>query len=222
LGTLLGQAALVAIVVTGTGMVWVNTMPYVIRALDRRPSQRARRVGWRPRMIAAWSGMRGAVSLAAALALPLDFPQRDLIVFLTFSVILFTLVIQGLTLPALINRLGVEEDDAEEREELAARRAAVEAALERLEELAAEEWTRTDTAERMRGMFEYRRRRLAARDGDGESLEDRSRAYQAMVREVIEAQRRAIVALRNAGEISNEVMHRLERELDLEDQRLEI
>jgi CPA1 family monovalent cation:H+ antiporter len=173
-------------------------------------------------MIGAWSGMRGAVSLAAALALPLDFPQRDLIVFLTFSVILFTLVLQGLTLPALIDRLGVEEDDPEEREELAARRAAVEAALERVEELAGEDWTRPETVERMRGMFEYRRRRLAGRHGHGESLEDRSRAYQAMVREVIEAQRAAIVALRNAGEISNDVMHRLERELDLEDQRLEI
>jgi CPA1 family monovalent cation:H+ antiporter len=221
-GTLLGQAALVAIVVTGTRIAWLNTIPYVIRALDRRPAQRARRVGWRLRMIGAWSGMRGAVSLAAALALPLDFPQRDLIVFLTFSVILFTLVLQGLTLPALIDRLGVEEDDPEEREELAARRAAVEAALERVEELAGEDWTRPETVERMRGMFEYRRRRLAGRHGHGESLEDRSRAYQAMVREVIEAQRAAIVALRNAGEISNDVMHRLERELDLEDQRLEI
>jgi CPA1 family monovalent cation:H+ antiporter len=222
LGMLLGQAALMAVVVTGTRIVWLNTMPYVIRAIDRRESQRARRVGWRLRMISAWSGMRGAVSLAAALALPLDFPQRDLIVFLTFSVILSTLVIQGLTLPALIDRLGVEEDDAEEREELAARRAAVDAALVRLEELAAEEWTRTDTAERMRALYEYRGRRLAARGGEGESLEDRSHAYQTMVREVIEAQRRAIVGLRNAGEISNEVMHRLERELDLEDQRLEI
>jgi CPA1 family monovalent cation:H+ antiporter len=220
--TLLGQAVLVSVVVTGTRIVWLNTTPYLIRLLDRRPSQRARRVGWRPRMISAWSGMRGAVSLAAALALPLDFPQRDLIVFLTFAVILFTLVIQGLTLPAVIRRLGVEDDDAEEREELRARRAAVEAALSKLEELEAEDWTRNDTAERMRGMYRYRRRRLAARDGVGESLEDRSVVYQTMVREVIEAQRRAIVALRNSGEISNDVMHRLERELDLEDQRLEI
>jgi Na+/H+ antiporter len=220
--TLIGQALLISLVVTGTRMAWLNTMPYVIRALDRRASQRRRRVGWRPRMVTAWSGMRGAVSLAAALALPLDFPQRDLIVFLTFSVILFTLVVQGLTLPALIRRLHVKDDGGEEREELAARRAAADAALERVAELAGEEWTRDDTAERMRGAFEYRRRRLAARDGEGDSLEDRSVAYQTMVREVIEAQRRAIVALRNAGEISNEVMHRLERELDLEDQRLEI
>jgi monovalent cation/hydrogen antiporter len=222
--TLIGQAVVVSLVVSGTRIAWMNSMPYVVRALDRRPAQRARRVGWRPRMIGAWSGMRGAVSLAAALALPLDFPQRDLIIFLTFSVILFTLVVQGLTLPALIARLGVEDDDGEEREELAARRAAVEAALQRLDELAAEEWTRNDTAERMRGMYEYRRRRLAARtgNGEGESFEDRSVAYQTMVREVIEAQRRAVVALRNTGEISNEVMHRIERELDLEDQRLEI
>ena len=220
--TLIGQALLISVVVTGTRMTWLNTMPYVIRALDRRSSQRGRRIGWRPRMVSAWSGMRGAVSLAAGLALPLDFPQRDLIIFLTFSVILFTLVVQGLTLPALIRRLGVKDDGGEEREELAARRAAVDAALDRVAELAGEEWTREDTAERMRGAFEYRRRRLAARDGEGESLEDRSVAYQTMVREVIEAQRRAIVSLRNAGEISNEVMHRLERELDLEDQRLEI
>ena len=220
--TLIGQALLISLVVTGTRMTWLNTMPYIIRALDRRSSQRGRRMGWRPRMVSAWSGMRGAVSLAAALALPLDFPQRDLIIFLTFSVILFTLVVQGLTLPALIRALDVKDDGGEQREELAARRAAVDAALDRVAELAGEEWTREDTAERMRGAFEYRRRRLAARDGDGESLEDRSVAYQTMVREVIEAQRRAIVSLRNAGEISNEVMHRLERELDLEDQRLEI
>jgi Na+/H+ antiporter len=220
--TLIGQALLVSLVVTGTRFAWLYTMPYVIRALDRRPSQRARRVGWRPRLVSAWSGMRGAVSLAAALALPLDFPQRDLIVFLTFAVILFTLVVQGLTLPALIKSLRIEDDGAEGREELAARRAAVDAALARVAALAAEEWTRDDTSERMRAAYEYRRRRLAARDGDGESLEDRSFAYQSMVREVIEAQRRAIVALRNAGEISNEVMHRLERELDLEEERLEI
>jgi CPA1 family monovalent cation:H+ antiporter len=173
-------------------------------------------------MIAAWSGMRGSVSLAAALALPLDFPQRDLIVFLTFAVILFTLVVQGLTLPVLIGRLGVEDDDSEEREEMTARRAAIEAALARLEELKGEEWTRNETVDRMGLLFEFRRRRLAGRDGEGESLEERSLAYQAMVREVNEAQRGAIVALRNSGEISNEVMHRLERELDLEDQRLEI
>jgi hypothetical protein len=78
--------------------------------------------------------------------------------------------------------------------------------------------------ERMSGLYGYRRRRLKARAGkiDDDGIEDRSEAYQRLVREVLEAQRRAVVALRNDGTISNDVMHRLERELDLEDQRLEI
>jgi CPA1 family monovalent cation:H+ antiporter len=176
-------------------------------------------------MIIAWSGMRGAVSLAAALALPADFPQRDIVLFLTFAVIFTTLVLQGLTLPWLIRRLGVRDDGAEEREELAGRRAATDVALAAIDDLAGEEWTRDDTADRMRRAYEYRRSRLAARAGetdDGDGYEHRSRKYQKMIRRVLDAQRGELVRLRNAGEISNEVMHRLERELDLEEERLEI
>jgi monovalent cation/hydrogen antiporter len=223
--TLIGQAAAVSLAVILTRIAWLNTMPYVIRALDRRPQQRERRAGWRFRMITAWSGMRGSVSLAAALALPADFPRRDVVLFLTFAVIFTTLVLQGLTLPALIRRLAVRDDGAEEREELAGRRAAVDAALATIEELAAQEWTRDDTAERMQQMYEYRRSRLAARAGetdDGEGYEHRSHKYQKMVRSVLDSQRAELVRLRDAGLISNEVMHRLERELDLEDERLEI
>jgi Na+/H+ antiporter len=222
---LAGQAAAVSLAVILTRIAWGNTMPYVVRALDRRPQQRARRAGWRLRMIVGWSGMRGAVSLAAALALPSDFPQRDLVLFLTFAVIFATLVLQGLTLPALIRRLGVHDDGAEEREELVARRAAVEAALARLDQLGAADWTRDDTVERMRALYRYRRSRLAARAGeadDGDNYEVRSQRYQTMVRQVLDAQRAEVVRLRNAGVISNAVMHRLERELDLEDERLEI
>jgi monovalent cation/hydrogen antiporter len=203
----------------------MNTVPYVIRALDRRPQQRARRQGWRFRMIGAWSGMRGAVSLAAALALPPDFPQRDLLLFLTFAVIFSTLVLQGLTLPALIRWSNVRDDGEEDREDLAGRRSAVDVALTTIDDLARRDWTREDTADRMRRMYEYRRGRLAARAGetdDGDGYEHRSLKYQKMVRRVLDAQREELVRLRNAGQISNEVMHRLERELDLEDERLEI
>jgi monovalent cation/hydrogen antiporter len=223
--TLVAQAAAIVAVVILTRIAWSNTTPYLIRALDRRESQRARRAGWRDRAIGAWSGMRGAVSLAAALALAGDFPQRELILFFTFAVILVTLVVQGLTLPALIRWLGIHDDGSEEREELLARRRATDAALARLEELGGQEWTRDDTVERMTGLFRYRARRLAARGGDGEPEEDyeaRSYRYQKMLREVIEVQRAAIVELRNRGEISNDVMHRLEREFDLERERLEI
>jgi monovalent cation/hydrogen antiporter len=78
--------------------------------------------------------------------------------------------------------------------------------------------------QRMRGLYQFRRRRLKARGGylDDDGAQDRSLAYQLLVRELLEAQRREIVLLRNQGEISNEVMHRIERDLDLEDARLEI
>jgi Na+/H+ antiporter len=227
-GTLALQAAAVSLAVIATRLVWANTVVFLIRALDRRPQQRARRTSWRVRMISAWSGMRGAVSLAAALALPADFPERDLILFLTFAVIFATLVLQGLTLPVLIRRLHVEDDGADAREDLLARRAAVDAALARLDDLREQDWTRDDTADRMHAMYEYRRRRFAARAGEGggddddEDIEHRSRKYQKMVRAVLDAQRAELVRLRNSGQISNDVMHRLEREFDLEDDRLEI
>jgi CPA1 family monovalent cation:H+ antiporter len=223
--TLVAQGVLVSVVVVAVRVGWMFSVPYLVRLLDRRPSQVMRRVGARDRLMVGWSGMRGAVSLAAALALPLDFPMRDLILFLTFSVILATLVVQGLTLPTLIRRLRLEQDDAEEREELTARLAATQAALERLDELAGADWTRDDTVERLHGMYEFRRRRLKARGGyleDDDGVEDRSLAYQRLVRELLQAQRQAIVRLRNQGQISNDVMHRVERELDLEDTRLEI
>jgi monovalent cation/hydrogen antiporter len=223
--TLIAQGAAVSVAVIATRIAWSITLPFVIRVVDRRPGQRERRAGWRFRMIVAWSGMRGSVSLAAALALPPDFPQREVVQFITFAVIFTTLVLQGLTLPALIRRLDVRDDGAEDREDLTGRRAAVDAALATIDELAAREWTREDTADRMRRAYEYRRSRLAARAGetdDADGFEHRSLKYQKMVREVLDAQRQELVRLRNAGAISNDVMHRLERELDLEDERLEI
>jgi CPA1 family monovalent cation:H+ antiporter len=221
---LVGQGVLVSAVVVAVRLGWGFSVPYLVRLVDRRRAQVMRRVGARERLLIGWSGMRGAVSLAAALALPLDFPMRNLILFLTFSVILATLVVQGLTLPTLIRRLRLEQDDAEEREEVRARLAATQAALERLDELAGADWTRDDTVERLHGLYEFRRRRLKARGGylEDDGVEDRSQAYQRLLRELLQAQRLAIVRLRNQGQISNDVMHRVERELDLEDTRLEI
>ena len=224
-GQLLLWCVAVSLVVIVTRLIWSQTAVFVIRALDRRESQRERRSTWQSRMIISWCGMRGSVSLAAALALGSDFPERNLILLLTFAVIFSTLVLQGLTLPALIRALGVTDDGADAQEELLGRRAAAAVAIGRLDELAGEEWTYDETIERMRRMYEYRTRRFAAQAGeidDGDGIEHRSRKYQKAVRAVLDAQRAELVRLRNAGEISNEVMHRLERELDLEDERLEI
>jgi NhaP-type Na+/H+ or K+/H+ antiporter len=231
-GEVIGYTALVCVAVIGMRFLFNFTMPYVIRALDRRPQQRARRASARMRVVASWAGMRGAVSMAAALALPLQtdagspLPGRDLVLFITFVLILVTVVGQGLTLPALIRRLGVREDGSEEEaEELRARLVASRAALERLDELSIEEWVRDDTVERVRGLFQFRQRRFKVRAGkleDEDGIEDRSLSYQRLMHELYTVQRRAVVELRNGGEISNDVMHRIERELDLEESRLEV
>jgi Na+/H+ antiporter len=223
---LLGLGLLVGLVVIATRMLWVHTTPYVIRALDRRPQQVARRVGWRARTIIGWAGLRGAVSLAAALALPPGFPERDLLLWLTLCVIFATLVVQGLTFPALIRALGVEEDGTFAREELLARKAAARAAIDRVTELRDERWTRDESADRLQAIHQFRYRRLAQRAGHGddeeEDLDVRSLHWQRMVREVLDAQRRAVTRLRDDGAVSDEVLHIVLRELDLEDQRLEI
>jgi monovalent cation/hydrogen antiporter len=229
-GDLILWGAAVSAVVVIARPIWIFVSTAIIRTLDRRESQRARRAPWRERLVGSWCGMRGAVSLAAALAIPLQtdagaaFPQRDLIVFLTFAVILTTLVVQGLSLPWVIRKLDVHDDGEAEREELRARLTVARAALDRLDELGAEEWTRDDTLERMRGLYDYRKRRFAAQAGkiEDDGYEDRSIAYQRAVHAVIDAQRDAVIDLRNTGVISNDVMLRIEHELDLEESRLEI
>ena len=180
--------------------------------------------------VVAWAGMRGAVSLAAALAVPLttndgsSFPTRDLIVFLTFCVILGTLVVQGLTLPMLIRVLGVEADHLDEKEEAKARIKAADAAIARLSELESEDWVRDDTAERLRGLYGFRRNRFASRfdrDDDG-AIEEQSLSYQRLRRELLDAERSELVNLRRNGVISSDVERRLHRDLDLEDARLDV
>jgi monovalent cation/hydrogen antiporter len=229
---LAGYAGLVCATVIGARFVWTFTVPYLVRALDRRPEQRLRRTGWRQRVVAAWSGMRGAVSLAAALALPLQtdagnaLPDRNLVLFVTFALIVVTIVGQGLTLPLLIRWLGVQEDGtAEEHEEVRARLTAAQAALETLDDVETEGWAREDTIERLRALYRFRQRRFKVRAGkmdDDEGIEERSLTYQRLMHVLYTAQREALVDLRNRGEISSDVMHLVERELDLEETRLEI
>jgi Na+/H+ antiporter len=228
--TLIGYGALVGAAVILIRMAWAFPNAYLPRFLFRSIRERDPYPPWQYPLLASWMGMRGAVSLAAALALPLEtdagapFPARDLIIFLTFCVILVTLVLQGLTLPALIRALRVEADDAAEREEIKARKHAAKAAIARIDDLAAEDWVRDETADRMRALYDYRLRRFAARydDGDDGALEAQSLSYQRLRREALDAERAAVYDLRNRGLINDEVMNRVVRDLDLEDTRLEI
>src|SRR5581483_11273849 len=222
--SLLVDAALVSVAVVVTRLLWVPVMTYLPRLLFRTVREHDPYPPWQYPMVIAWAGIRGSVSLAAALALPIDLPDRDLIVFVTFAVILVTLVGQGLTLPALIRVLRIESDDGAEREDAKARVKAADAALRRLEELAPEDWVRDDTAERLRGSYRFRRNRFQARlDGvDGDGVEERSQRYQRLRRELLDAERAAVLRLRNEGVITEDVMHRVERDLDLEDSRLDV
>jgi monovalent cation/hydrogen antiporter len=225
-GTLIRYAVIITVVVMAARFAWVFAAASTSRLL---PGGRGAPSPWRSSTVLAWSGMRGAVSLAAALALPLTtdveapFPDRDLLVFLTFSVILGTLVVQGLTLPALIRALNLEDDGLAEKEDAKARIHAADAALQRLEELLEEEWVREDTAERLRGLYSFRRERFMSRfdvEGDG-GIEDRSADYQRLRHELLEAERRAVIALQRSGRIDDGVARRVVRDLDLEDARLE-
>jgi monovalent cation/hydrogen antiporter len=226
----IGYAALVSAVVIGARFVWIFPTAYIERLASRRFREEDMAPSWGAKTILAWSGMRGAVSLAAALALPLTtdagaaFPNRNLIIFLTFGVIVTTVVVQGLTLPGLIRVLRLEDDGLAEKEEAKARIYAAQAALERLAELEAEDWVREDTAERLRGLYDFRQQRFRERfdpDGDG-TIEDRSQAYQRLRRELLDAERRAVEDLRRQRRIDDDVARRVVRDLDLEDARLEL
>jgi Na+/H+ antiporter len=229
-GTLIGDAAIVSAAVIGTRLVWIYPATYLPRFLSRRIRERDPYPPWQYPALIGWTGLRGAVTLAAALALPLTtragdpFPQRDLLIYLAFCVILATLVLQGLSLPLLIRLLNLEDDGSAAKEETKARIYAADAALARLEELVAEDWVREDTAERLRGAYRFRQSRFSARfdaEDDG-AIEQRSQDYQRLRRELLDAERRAVVELRRLGRINDDVMNLVQRDLDLEDARLDV
>jgi CPA1 family monovalent cation:H+ antiporter len=224
LSALLGEALLISATCILVRLVWIFPITYLPRLLSRRLRERDPSPPWQYPAILGWTGIRGALSLAAALAIPLTihsgapFPERDRIIFLTFGVILVTLVLQGLTLPALIRRLGVKDDGSAEREENEARLRAAEAALDRLEALAAAEWAPPEAIEDLRRHYTRRLHRLRARsggrpDGRHEALLQQSRRLQ---QELLEAEHNTVIALRDQGVINDQVLHEIERDLDLE------
>jgi monovalent cation/hydrogen antiporter len=228
-GSIAVAAIAVAAAVIVIRFVWVFPATYIPRVLSRRLRERDPSPRWQSPFLIAWTGMRGAVSLAAALAIPTTidgggaFPQRDTIIFLTYAVIFATLVLQGLSLPMVIRWLGFEPDETDAQKEAKARIRAAQAAIERIDAVAGEDWVRDRSAERMRGLYQFRIRRFSARfDGDDDgAIEEGSQAYQRLRRLALDAERQEIVSLRNQGRINDTIMHRVERDLDLEDTRLD-
>jgi len=227
-GELLLWGLLVSGVVIAVRLLWIFLIPYAVQMADRRMGEGPRRAPPAERLAVGWAGMRGSVSLAAALAIPLQtdagaaFPARELIIFLAFGVILVTLVGQGLTLSPLITWLGLMDDGIEEREERIARQRLAEAGLARIEEIGEPDWISPESVGRARNLLDYRRRRFGALvDGDGDGFEERTDAWRRLMYDLFDAQREQLVRMRNHGEISDEVRRKIERDLDLEESRLE-
>jgi CPA1 family monovalent cation:H+ antiporter len=184
-------------------------------------------------LVVGWAGMRGVVSLATALALPValpdgqPFPERDLLVFLTFCVILVTLVGQGLSLPWLMRRLGVGGDESEGLEEQRARAAAAEAAVERIEQLAIEWPDHLPLVDALRAQYAHRLSHLGETpDADGgqggdAAAEQEIIEHRAIRRAIIDAERTAVTELFARGALNGEIRRRIERDLDLEELRME-
>jgi CPA1 family monovalent cation:H+ antiporter len=225
-GDLLAAGALVLALTIAARFVWIFPATYLPRWLSPRLRARDPSPPWTYPMVLSWAGMRGVVSLAAAFALTPDFPQRDLILYLTFVVVIGTLVLQGLTLPALVRRLGVTGREAagDDLAEAAAQHAAANAALERLERLVNEDedgQVDDEIVGRLREKAELRQLGAWERLGGGQAgpgyRETPIASYRRLRRGMLEAERSVFLELRDAGRIDDEVLRRVQHELDLEE-----
>jgi CPA1 family monovalent cation:H+ antiporter len=216
-GQLAGLGAIVSLTVIGVRILWVFPGTYLPRILSRRIRVSEPRPPARSVFIVSWAGMRGAVSLAAALALPIDFPERDLILFLTFSVILATLVGQGISLPWLIHRLGLMPTGVDGGEEARARLVTMDAAIRRLDTLADDYPGHLELIDQLRSQYDHDVGHVwpDADDAPDES-EQELLDHRAIRSAVLLAQRESVIGLRDEGVINDETLRRIERDLDLE------
>lgn len=222
-------AVLVTVVVILARFAWVFPATYLPRRFSRRSAERDPTPPWQGSFVLSWAGMRGVVSLAAAFGLPLTLddgsplPGRDIILFITFTVVISTLVLQGFSLPTLIRRLGVvaAESAADNLAEAGAQQKAADAAVARLDDLlsAGADEVPEDIVNRLRERAELRA--LQAWERLGETGPERSEtpqdAYRRLRREMLATERSVFIELRDAGRIDDEVLRRVQEELDLEE-----
>ncbi|HEY6234477.1 MAG TPA: cation:proton antiporter, partial [Candidatus Elarobacter sp.] len=226
---LLPAALAISVLLIAVRMLWVYAAAWLPRALS--PALRARDPMPRPAALAliGWTGMRGIVSLAAALALPLvaqgaaPFPARDAIVFITFVVIFVTLVGQGLTLIPLVKRLGLGREGEGDAREVEVRVAALEAGLRRIDEMraAVDGDEERDVVERLRDEYAHRIVHLRTHHVPGDDDETpASRFDHDAQHEALRAEREAIMQLRDRGKIPDDIFRRVQYDLDLAETRL--
>ncbi len=202
--------------------LWVPLAALIPRWLSGTLRERDPMPPWSGLFLISWTGMRGIVTLAAALALPVTtstggpFPFRSEIILISFTVILATLVLQGLSLPPIIRLMHLKEDDGLEQEEAMAREHAATAALNRLDQVVTENWVSLEQVERVRLRYLQRLERLArASLAEEQMSSSTTESVQRLQHEAMTAERMALIGLRDNGTISDEVLHRLEQELDV-------
>jgi len=220
-------AILVLLVIVLVRFVWLFGATYLPRLLSRTFG-RKNPAPWQQTALIAWTGMRGADSLAGALAIPFvlangaPFSGRDLILLLTFCVIFGTLVVQGLTLKPLVRWLKIVNDHVPEKEERLARLKANEAALARIEEMGSSGQARPESIERLRSEYADRIRQLSKDTSHEESVRRLfSRDFEELAREALETERDTVIALRNDEAINDEVLRRIQHDIDLAEARLQ-
>jgi monovalent cation/hydrogen antiporter len=205
-------------------IIWVYPSTYIPRMLFKKIRAQEEKPDVRLVTVIAWSGMRGVVSLAAALALPLTisngvaFPHRNLIIFLTFCVIFSTLVLQGLTLRPMIKVFGLKADGKDYEDEQRARLAIAASVIEHIEENYALELS-DEVLSQVKSKYEIRIERLRKDEPQRRMSEDQIREFHRIQQELLEKERRDIIRLRRDGKISDEVLRKMEYELDLEETR---
>ena len=227
---ILAYGLLVAAIVILVRLAW-QFLPELLARVHPAAGALSTGADWRERIVVGWSGMRGAVSLAAALAIPLEldsggpFPDRDLIIYLTVAVIVATLLLQGLTLPGLVARLGLAGQRPFTPDEALARLAAAQAALDRLDEVEQGGDPVPEIAiDRLRELYQARFARcVASLQGDDRAqipIENPLSGYRELRRELIQQERDVLLKMRAEGRLKLDVGRRIERELDLEEARL--
>jgi monovalent cation/hydrogen antiporter len=229
LDDILSATALVVVIVIIARFAWVYPATYLPRVLSKSLRARDPSPPWRNVFVIAFTGVRGAVSLAAALALPFAlpngeaFPYRDLILFVSFSVIFITLVGFGLGLPLVVRWLGVAragraEYRADHESEIAARREALGAALKSLDAMTDDRQLADEVVKLLRARHETRINQLP--DALDPDTHDVSAVGTNLTRELIAAERKYIHLLLRDGKITDEIRRRIERDLDLEEASL--
>jgi CPA1 family monovalent cation:H+ antiporter len=219
---LVAEIAVVCAVVVFARIVWIFAASYLPGSPRRVIARRDPRLAARLTFVVGWAGLRGAVSLAAALALPPGFPERDLILLLTFSVILATLVGQGLTLPGVLRLAAWDGVEPDGDEGTIARSAAYRAGLDEIERARPSWPTHQPLLDRLESGLRDRTDHLATEDPE-ETAERRQERieHEEIQRSVIAAQRAAVIELRDRREINDATLRAIERELDLEELRME-